>query len=91
MKILNADLSWKGATYDEKMDYLREWYAFEHQYEIESYYEQSNGLGDWWANQEGSVDYFAELLDTQKNLSEYPKDFLKWWNRKRKCVNMVPN
>ncbi len=77
--------SWKDYSRAEKYDWMCQWYGEQHQYEIESYYERSNGLGDWWANQEGTMDYFAELLDTQKNLSEYPKSFLLWWKRTRKC------
>jgi len=68
----------------KKMDLLRNHYADQHECDIEVYYERSNGLGDWWANQEGAVEYFHELVTSGKNLSEYPKDFQIWFRNYKK-------
>jgi len=76
--------SWKFLSDEQKMGLLSEWHGFRNQWEIGLYYENSNGLGDWWATQEGQIDFFAELIESKKKLSEYPKEFLKWYRERMK-------
>jgi hypothetical protein len=78
---------WNRLSDDEKNDLLRDWFVRAHEAEIDQYYEDSNGLGDWSAGQEGSFDYFWELINSKKLLVEYPKDFQNYLRKKRDLEN----
>ena len=78
-----TSLVWNQLNNEEKNDLMREWFVDANQCEIEQYYEDSNGFGDWSAGQEGSYDYFWELIEGKKLLVEFPKDFQKWLKKKQ--------
>jgi len=68
----------------KKNDLLRDWFIRAHEDEIDQYYEDSRGFGDWSAGQEGSFEYFWELINSKKLLVEYPKDFQNYLKREHR-------